>query len=119
MEETIMPQDDHDRSVKVLTYTSGNSSIKNRIILDWHLFSFLVEGEKVVSYASGTKTITPDSFFFLPYGNCLMSEKIARNGLYKSVLMFVSRKALNDFFKHYPLDQKTVQKPARPMEVEP
>lgn len=124
MEEIVMPQEneptgDRDRSVRVITYASSNTSIKNRIILDWHLFSFLMEGEKVVSYASGTKTITPDSFFFLPYGNCLMSEKIARNGLYKSVLMFVSRKALNDFFKSYPIKSKNVQKPARPMEVEP
>jgi AraC-like DNA-binding protein len=33
--------------------------------------------------------------------------------------MFVSRKAMNNFFKDYPLDEKAVRKSARAMEVEP
>ncbi|MET0573616.1 MAG: hypothetical protein ABWZ79_19515, partial [Pedobacter agri] len=110
MEELILPQglssqNDTDRKVFAFSYESKIPSLKSRIILEWHLFCFRLEGEKVVSYASGTQSIGNDQFFFLPYGNCLMSEKLAQNGQYKSVLLFASKETLKVFFNNYPASQ--------------
>ena len=105
MEKITLPQDlikiREQEKIAIFPYLSNNSSLKTRIILDWHLFSFLQKGTKTVSYASGTETINPDSFFFLPSGNCLMSEKIAKNGTYKSLLLFVHKEVLNVFFQKH------------------
>ncbi|WP_312900163.1 hypothetical protein [Chryseobacterium taichungense] len=109
MEELVLPQglsaqNDPERKVSAFSYESKKTSLKSRIILDWHPFSFLLEGEKVVSYASGTQSIDNTSFFFLPYGNCLMSEKLAQDGQYKSP--FISTKILTGnvkfLFSRYP-----------------
>jgi AraC family transcriptional regulator, exoenzyme S synthesis regulatory protein ExsA len=118
MIETILPHDmisnseNHIADVIILPYHSNKASVKSRIILECHVFSFLLEGEKIVSYASGTKSIKSSSFFFLPAGNCLVSEKVAENGNYRSLLFFVSKKALSSFFKSFPScsDAKLVQK---------
>ncbi len=84
-------------------HRSEQSSMKNRIVLDAHLFSFLQEGEKSVHYAGGSQTITPDHFFFLPSGNCLMSEKTATNGNYRSNLLLCGQELLASFFgEFYP-----------------
>ncbi|WP_312175499.1 AraC family transcriptional regulator [Chryseobacterium sp.] len=124
MEELVLPQglssqSNAERKVFACSYESKKPSIKSRIILDWHLFSFLLEGEKVVSYASGTKGIDNTSFFFLPYGNCLMSEKLAQEGQYKSVLLFVSKAVFKDFFNSYPASKNSNEKSYHQLEVEP
>ncbi len=124
MAELILPkgissQSNTDRKVFAFSYESKKKSIKSRIVLDWHLFSFLMEGEKVVSYASGTLGIDNTSFFFLPYGNCLMSEKLAQGGQYKSVLLFVSKEVFKEFFNSYPASKDLDVKNYHQLEVEP
>ncbi len=105
MENILLPHDfmkgKRQENIIIFPYLSTKSSLKTRFVLDCHLFSFLQKGTKTVSYASGTETITPNSFFFLPSGNCLMSEKAADNGTYQSLLLFVHKKALNVFFEKH------------------
>ena len=86
-------------------HSTGQSSVKNRIILEAHLFSFLQEGEKSVFYAGGSQTITPEHFFFLPSGNCLMSEKTAVNGCYRSNLLLCGQELLASFFREFYPDR--------------
>lgn len=88
--------------IVIYPYSSSRSSLKTRIVLDWHLFSFLQQGTKTVSYASGTEAINPDRFLFLPSGNCLMSEKSADNGKYRSLLLFVHKEVFGRFFEKHP-----------------
>lgn len=90
--------------VFALPYRTGQVNQKARIVLEWHLFNFLMEGEKSVSYATGTQRLGAEGFFFLPAGNCLMSEKVASNGNYSCMLLFVSQHALHRFFQSYPFD---------------
>lgn len=124
MQELPLPQDINlkngtDKKVFALSYESNKSSIKSRIILDRHSFSFLMEGVKIVSYASGTQSINNKKFFFLPYGNCLMSEKLASNGKYKSLLLFISKEVFKDFFNNYSSPQSSFSKIGHQLEVEP
>lgn len=96
-----------------MRYQSDKTHVKSRVVLESHLFSFLQEGRKTVSYASGTQRITPASFFFLPAGNCLMTEKVADQGRYSSLLLSVSTQALSRFFQQHPFptpaDTKKIQ----------
>lgn len=90
--------------VSIFRYNSQVTSIKNRIILNQNLFSFLLEGEKTVHYAGTTVRISPDQFLLLSAGNCLMSEKTApQAGSYKSILIFFDNNVLADFFTRHPI----------------
>lgn len=124
MKEFFLPHDFFGENkliqdVVIYPYISREASTKNRIILDWHLFSFVTDGEKRVTYAAGTRSITNTNFLFLPAGNCLMSERVADNGLYKAILMFVSRKTLTEFFASYKFEQNDIAKTDRLLETEP
>lgn len=95
--------------ISVLRYNAGVSSAKNRITLQQHLFSFLLEGEKTVYYAGTTLKIDPGQFLLLAAGNCMMSEKTtAESGSYRSILLFFDAKVLSGFFTAYPGLSKAV-----------
>lgn len=89
--------------VSIFSYNSGMASSKNRIALPQNLFSFLLQGEKIVHYAASTAEIKPGQFLLLSAGNCLMSEKIAaESGTYKSILISFDNNVLTDFFSRNP-----------------
>lgn len=107
IQELYLPQGlvtDIPGGVFALPYRTDKVAQKARIVLEWHLFNFLMEGEKAVSYASGTQRLGAEGFFFLPAGNCLMSEKTADNGRYSCMLLFVSQQSLYRFFQDHPFD---------------
>jgi AraC-like DNA-binding protein len=85
-----------------MAYHSRKISTNIKIRLGYHAFIFVMEGKKTVTYASGSVTADAGHFFFLPSGNCLMSEKIASSGTYRSVLLFISCEALADCLKALP-----------------
>lgn len=77
------------RNSKIIRYSSDIATINSKVILEQNLFSFLLEGNKSVQYAVTEVTITPNQFFLLSAGNCLMSEKIsAPSSKYRSILFF-------------------------------
>ncbi|UOQ73116.1 helix-turn-helix domain-containing protein [Hymenobacter cellulosilyticus] len=87
----------------LVPYTTALSSVRTKVTMRYHLFSFLLEGEKVVTYPTATKRITPGQFLLLPAGNCLTSEKLTgADDTYRSVLLFFSDEALTSFFTKYP-----------------
>ena len=89
--------------VSIIRYNSDVVSINNRIKLRQNLFSFLLEGQKIVQYAGTQVKIDPGQFLLLSSGNCLMSEKIAAtDGRYRSILFFFDNKLLADFFIRHP-----------------
>lgn len=88
--------------VSLLRYHSEAASMKNRITLRQHMFSFLLEGEKTVHYAGTRVSIRPDQFLLLSAGNCLMSEKTASPaGSYRSMLLLFDASVLTDFFSRH------------------
>lgn len=89
-------------SVSIFSYHSNLSSANSRITLQQNMFSFLLEGEKTVSYAGSTVRIKPGEFLLLSAGNCLMSQKIAlENGIYRSILLSFDTSVLSDFFSRH------------------
>jgi AraC-like DNA-binding protein len=89
--------------VSILRYNSVVGTIKSKIELKQHLFSFLLEGSKSVQYAETKVSINAGQFLLLSAGNCLMSEKTAsESGNYKSILFFFDKALLEDFFLRHP-----------------
>lgn len=98
------------RQLNIIRYNSEVATINSRIQLEQNLFSFLLEGNKSVQYAGTKVTISPDQFFLLSAGNCLMSEKIATpGGQYRSILFFFDNELLTDFFIRHPLPIKPLK----------
>ncbi|WP_421943240.1 helix-turn-helix domain-containing protein [Pedobacter sp.] len=86
------------KEVSIIRYHTDASSVNSRINLEQHLFTFLLEGGKRVSYAGKQETISPEQFMLLSTGNCLMSEKTASSGgQYRSILLFFDKELLTDF----------------------
>jgi hypothetical protein len=85
--------------ISMIYYHTATSSVRNRITLEQHLFSFLLEGQKAVHYAGTTVQINPGQFLLLSAGNCLMSEKtVSESGTYQSLLISFNSHLLTDFF---------------------
>jgi len=89
--------------ISIFRYNADVASSKAKIKLQQNLFSFLLEGEKTVHYAGTQIKIEPHQFLLLSAGNCLMSEKIAREGgRYCSILISFDNIVLADFFTRHP-----------------
>jgi AraC-like DNA-binding protein len=106
-----------DDPVSIRTYNSDKSAFNNRVTLHQHLFSFLLEGQKSVSYAQKSDTIDASNCLLLLAGNCLMSEKLAsENGNYRSILFFFDVGVLTDLFLKYGHLRGAGRKSAEPQE---
>jgi len=97
--------------ISIFSYHSDVVTINSRVELRQNLFSFLLEGNKSVSYAEAQVKIDPNQFLLLSSGNCLMSEKIAATGgRYRSILISFDNEILADFFIRHPLSHQTKKK---------
>ncbi|HWB94351.1 MAG TPA: AraC family transcriptional regulator [Puia sp.] len=82
-------------------YDSMLPSLKTRVTIHKNLFSFLLEGEKVVHRPGNPIRIGAGQFLLIAGGNCLMSEKLSLEGRYRSLLFFFEDELLREFFvKH-------------------
>ncbi len=77
-------------------------AVKNRIIINKNLFSFLLEGEKVLHRPGKPLRIHAGQFLLMAEGNSLMTEQLSTGGRYVSMLFFFDSAVLNDFFLKYP-----------------
>jgi AraC-like DNA-binding protein len=76
--------------------------VKNRIVINKNLFSFLLEGEKVLHGIGKPLKVRPGQFLLMAEGNSLMTEQVSAGGRYISMLFFFDSKVLSDFFLKYP-----------------
>jgi len=103
--------------ISIRLYSGDKAVLNSRVTLRQHLFSFLLEGKKTVSYAQKSDTIDPSQSLILLAGNCLMSEKLAaENGNYRSILFFFDAGVLTDLFLKYSHLHEANRKPAAPQE---
>ena len=78
-------------------YTAGKSSVKNKIVFSQNLICILLEGSKEIFNQVSHATIDPSKLFLLAAGSALMSDGVAKNGRYESILIFFSNDFLMDF----------------------
>lgn len=99
----LLADDVREEDIHVLSFQSTENRMKNRIMLEHNLFSFLIDGEKRVYYAEKHAKIDSTQFLLLSSGNCIMSEKRASNeGIYKSTMLSFDPNILTRFFLKYP-----------------
>ena len=103
--EDIFPRDicpiPIDRTA-VRFHRTSSPAVKNRIVINKNLFSFLLEGEKVLHRPGSPLKICPGQFLLMAEGNSLMTEQLSTGGQYVSMLFFFDSAVLNDFFLKYP-----------------
>lgn len=88
--------------VSIIRYRTKTPAPRAKIMLEQHMFTFLLDGEKTVHFAGTQVTVQPHQFVLLAAGNCLMSEKLAAaHADYHSILVLFSKEVLNDFFARY------------------
>ena len=111
MVDYVLPYDllstslpDAKGEVQILAYESQtlSNADKNKVHLDQYLFSIVIAGEKGVYYPTKKAYIHSTHFLLLSPAHCLMTEKIASDGWFKSVLVFFDKVSLKAFFLKYP-----------------
>jgi AraC family transcriptional regulator, exoenzyme S synthesis regulatory protein ExsA len=84
--------------ISILRYRTSQPAPRARIMLEKHLITFLLEGEKTVHFAGMQVNVYPHQFVMLAAGNCLMSEKVAaENSDYHSIIILFDSHLLTDF----------------------
>src|ERR1700759_1825904 len=86
----------------ILRYNNAQPSLKTRVTIRKNLFSFLLEGEKVVHRPGDPIRVQPGQFLLIAGGNCLMTEKVSTKGRYRSLLFFFDDDLLADLYLRYP-----------------
>ena len=81
---------------------SSLPAVKNRIIANKNLFSFLLEGEKILHRPGRPLRVRHGQFLMIAEGNSLMTEQLSAGGQYTSMLFFFDNSVLKDFFGKYP-----------------
>jgi len=96
--------------IGIRIYDSKLPSSKSRVTITNNLFSFLLEGEKVVHRPGTPLRIFPGQFLMIASSNCLMTEKLSSGNRYRSLLFFFSNEVLRSFFTKYPCLHKRTEK---------
>ena len=78
-------------------YKASKSSIKNKVVFSQNLICILLEGSKEIFNQVSHAKIDPGKLFLLAAGSALMSDGVATNGRYESILIFFSNDFLMDF----------------------
>lgn len=90
-------------------YDSTQPSVKTRVTIRKNLFSFLLEGEKVVHRPGDPRRIVAGQFLLIAGGNVLMTEKLSTMGRYRSLIFFFDDDLLTEFVGFY-LNGNAIQK---------
>ncbi|MBS1603241.1 MAG: helix-turn-helix transcriptional regulator [Bacteroidetes bacterium] len=94
---TVSPE-----KIGIRIYESSLPSTKSRVTITNNLFSFLLEGEKLVHRPGKPLRVFPGQFLMIASSNCLMTEKLSSGNRYHSLLFFFNNEKLRSFFTKYP-----------------
>lgn len=90
-----------DLTFFVFKHLTNTQAVKNKLLLQQNLISFLQNGEKVLHYGDKTQVINNEQIALLSSGNCLTTEKLSNDQKYCSILFFFDNSALTNFFIKY------------------
>lgn len=85
-------------------YETDRSSVKNKVVFTQNLICFIQQGQKEVYTTNCNTWLNEQQLFLLPAGSVLMSESIAKDDRFKSLLIFFSDKFLVDFCMKYNVE---------------
>jgi AraC-like DNA-binding protein len=105
-------------SASVVPYQANKSTIKNRIVLTAHVFSFLTEGSKEIVMGDATMKLNQNEFVLITAGRCFMSEKTSNAGKFSTTLLFFDNNLLQTFFESHETEIKEIIKKNRLVQKE-
>lgn len=82
--------------------SSPERTLRSQINITQPLFSFLLEGEKIVHFREEPVRCTPESALLFPSGHCLMTEMALQQGHYTSLLFFFSESSVAGLKEKHP-----------------
>lgn len=91
------------RSCFIKPYTNTNNIDKASVLMETHLLSFVLEGEKSVIMPDSTVTAGKESFLLLKKGQCLMTERLSSSNSFKSLLIFFDDNFFFQFIKKHDI----------------
>lgn len=95
--------------VQVHDYHSSKEISKQRIVLETHLFSFLLEGKKEVIFDNSQLSSDSSHFLVMKSGHCLMTEKPSEINHYRSVLLFFTNEQIESLIRKHGLKAPTLR----------
>ncbi|TRX32387.1 helix-turn-helix transcriptional regulator [Flavobacterium sp. ZT3R18] len=107
---------DTKSEVQIFDYQVASSSIKNKVMLNTNVFSFLLEGTKELITQDKPTIINKDSFLLIKSGNCLMTENLSETNVYRSVLFFFNDAILLKLMQKNKLPN-TINSSSKPYEI--
>jgi len=87
--------------VVIRCYTSGQDSLKNRIVLNQNMINLLISGTKTVVYPGATAVVKAGELVVLSTGNVLTSELLTGGQQFSSILFYFSNDVFNRFLIKY------------------
>jgi len=87
--------------VVIRSYTSGQDSVKNRIVLNQNMINLLASGTKTVVYPDATAVVNAGELVVLSTGNVLTSELLTGGQQFSSILFYFSNELFNRFLIKY------------------
>lgn len=85
--------------VQVVDYYSSKEILKQQIVLNQNIISFLIEGKKEVIFDNNVVSINASSFVMMRSGNSLMTERFSETSNYRSVLLFFTNEMVLNFIR--------------------
>ena len=95
---------DSSKSIHFFDYRNTQEIERQQIVLNQHVFSFLLEGNKEVVFDQAIQSIDATHFLLMKAGHCLMTERLSKGDHYRSVLLFFSNEAIQRFVQKVELD---------------
>jgi len=83
----------------IVPYRISKGTIKNRVVLTTHMFSFLTEGSKEIVMGNAAVKLDKEHFVLVTAGKCFMSEILSDEGNYACTLLFFDHVLLQTFFE--------------------
>jgi AraC-like DNA-binding protein len=93
--------------VLIRGYSSQQASVKNKLILHYHMFNLLMAGRKTIVQAAGAVTIYQDEILLMAAGNTLTSELLSDDGQFRSILLYFSPQVLDAFHVRHAAQLRT------------
>jgi AraC-like DNA-binding protein len=107
---------DSKSEIQLFDYSVTSSSIKNKIMLNTNVLSFLLEGTKEFITKDKATIINNDAFLLIKSGNCLMTENLSDTNVYRSILLFFNDDVLLKLLQKNNI-LKTIDSSSKPYEI--
>ncbi len=102
--DIYIQKDKNEQDLFIYDFKMTEESIKTKVNLNMHMFSFLQTGKKEVHFANTSVVVDSQQSILIKKGNCLWSELLDKEEIYYCKLFFFSEHRLKQFLdKHIKL----------------